>query len=1094
MTERSKSFSFLIALLLAFICEQPARAQAVSATLLGTVTDSTGALVPGAGITVTEVNTGVSRTASTTSAGVYTIPYLSPGRYKVEIAAAGFKKFIRENIELTVAASVRVDASLELGVVSDSVQVTGESPLLQTDRAEIARTYDTQAVRELPFAERTPQALVALSAGVIGLSTATADMEGPWGTTTWRTNGQSNQANNSQVDGVDDNDRLVNKTIYLPPDEAVEEVYISTSNYNAEFGSAGGTVMNIVTRGGTNKLHGSLFEFHRDANLAARSAFNVAPLPKPGFIRNEFGGSVGGPIKKDKTFFFASYQSRHLVQGSFSTNSVPTPAWLTGDFSATPGLHLYDPTTGNADGTGRSPFPNNVIPLGRFNPVAQKLIALFPRPTASAFVNNYGLNVPFHLSGNSYDGRVDHHISDKTKVFFKFNTSRWNATQDAVLGPVIGNGSRSFSYTLTGIVNLTHGFSPTLLTELRLGYNRYYAHVENQDTDPLNKQFGIQNPNPDPISEQTGLASISISGMAAIGGQVYYPLINVNNIFNLVDSWNKIISKHTIKWGGEVRRYRMDRFQPQGLNLGPRGLFVFQPGPTALNGGPALGSYGTFGNSFAGFLLGTPNQTSRTYMPITPTNRTTNFFAFVNDTYQVASRVTLDLGLRYELYTTVKPRYAGGASNYDPATNALLVAGVGGVGMSTGVEVQLTNFQPRFGLSYRFNDKTVVRLGAGVSNFIGQTGFTGGTLSCQFPVIYNVQVGTAGDYRVSGSLNSLPVVPLMAIPSNGIISPAPDQAFFNIPSHNPIPRVYSWSFTIQRAIGGGFTWDVGYVGNIGRNLPEGIGLNTAPPGTGAAGRLLYQKFGRTANTISRAYAVSNSYNSLQTSLRRRFSHGLMLTAAYTFGKALGYGGDQAGGGQSGYMNNLDRSKNHGPLSYDRSHAFVASHVYELPLGRGKRFLRSGGPVGYILGNWQLNGIIQLATGTPFNVTADSTACNCPGNSVTADILKPVRYLKGTGPGQLWFDITSFGQPGSNRFGTAGVYMVRAPGTHIYNMSIFKLFPVKERARIEFRTEFYNLTNTPQWGGPSGNFNSGSFGQITSAGGQRNIQFALRIVF
>ena len=1094
MSQRFGWLSLSILLLWAFNVVPPVHAQAVSATILGTVMDSSGAIVPSATVTVKEVNTGVSRSASTTVAGTYSIPYLSPGKYKVEIGAAGFKKSIRENIQLDVAASVRVDSVLEVGGASESVQVTGEPTLLQTDRAEVARSYDSQAVRELPFAERTPQALAGLSAGVIGLSTGTTDMEGPWGTTTWRTNGMGNQSNNTQVDGIDTNDKLVNKTIYLPPDEGVEEVYISTSNYNAEFGSVGGSVMNIITRGGTNQIHGSLFEFHRDAALAARNAFNVAPVPKPGFIRNEFGASVGGPIKKDKTFYFGSYQGRRLVQSSYTTNSVPVSSWLAGDFSTVPSLRLFDPATGNTDGTGRSPFPNNVIPTSRFNPVAMNLMKQFPSPNAPGLNNNFLANVPLHISGNSYDGRVDHNISDNTKVFFKFNASRWNGVQDAVLGPVIGNGTTSFSYTATGIVNLTHGFSPTLLTELRLGYNRYYVHAQDQNTEALNQKFGIQNPTPDPISDHTGLASIAISGMATVGGPVFYPLINVNNIFNFVDSWNKIIPKHTIKWGVDVRRYRMDRFQPQGLNLGPRGLFNFNSGPTALNGGPALGPFGTFGNSFASFLLGAANQYSRTYMPITPTNRITNFFAFVNDTFQVAPRLTLDLGLRYELYTTVKPRYPGGASNYNPADNTLLVAGVGDVGMSTGVGVQLNNFQPRLGLSYRVNDKTVVRFGAGISNFIAETGFTGGTLSTQFPVIYNVQVGTAGDYRVAGSLNSLPALPIVPIPKNGILSPAPDQAFFNVPFYNPIPKVYSYSLTIQRSLGAGFAWDIGYVGNLGRNLPEGLALNTAPPGTGANGRILFKQFGRTANTIMRAYAVSSSYNSLQSTLRKRFSNGYMMTAAYTYGKGLGYGGDQAGGGQSGYMNNLDLHKNYGLLSFDRKHAFVASHIYEIPAGKGKRWLNRGGPLNYFLGGWQLNGILQFASGTPVTISADSTPCNCPGNSVTADALKPVTYLGGTGPGQFWFDTSAFGAPGANRFGTAGVYLVRAPGTRVYNASIFKIFPVKERVKIEFRTEFYNLTNTPQWGSPAASANSGTFGQITSASGQRNIQFAMRIRF
>jgi hypothetical protein len=1062
--------------------------------MLGTVTDASGAIVPTAAVTVTEVNTGVTRNSSTTAAGTYSIPYLSPGKYKIEITATGFKKFLRENVDVTVASAIRVDAVLQVGSLAETMEVKAESPLLQTDRAEIAETFDTQVVRELPFAERTPQAIVGLVAGVTPPSTATTDMEGPQGTTSFQANGQSSTGNNTQVDGVDNNDPIVNKTIYIPPVESVQEVYVTTSNYNAEFGRAGGAVMNIITRGGTNQLHGSLFEFHRSTNLAARNFFNPVGRPKPTFIRNEFGASVGGPIKKDKTFFFASYQGRYIRQANATTTSVPNADWLAGDFSATPQVNLFDPATGNADGTGRLPFPNNVIPPSRFHSVSKGLLPMIPEANASGFTNNFIVNVPFAYDGNSYDGRIDHNFSEWTKIFFKFNTSRFNLTQKAALGDVIGEGTTSTPYTVTGAVNLTHGFTASLLSELRLGYNRYYAKVNGLNIDrPLSQELGIQNPNPDPISS-TGLARIQISGMPSMGAPVYYPLINVDNIFNIVNTWTKVISKHTIKWGVDVRRLRLDRFQPQGLNLGPRGLFQFNSGTTALPGGPALGPYGSFANSFAAFLIGAPDQTSRTYMSLTPTNRTTHFFSFVHDTFQVSSRLTLDLGLRHELYTSVKPRYAGGASNYDPLTNSLLIAGVGDVGMSTNVDAQLNNFQPRFGISYRVNDKTVIRMGYGISSFTSTWGFTGGTLSTQFPVLYNVQQGVTGDYRADGSFSTLPVVPLMQIPSNGIISPAPDQAFFTIPKHNPMPKTHSYSFTLERELRAGIAWDVAYVGNISRNLPYGLALNTAAPGAGATGRALYQKFGRNANIVERGQGVSSNYNSLQTNVRKRFGGGLSFTAAYTYSKGMGYGGDQAGDGQSGFMNNLDLHTQYAPLDFDRTHMFVASHVYELPLGKSKRYLNRGGPIDYILGNWQLNGILRLATGTPFTVTADSTSCNCPGNRITADALKRAEILGGVGPGQKWFDVTAFGQPGSNRFGTAGRNTVRGPGRKTYDMSLFKNFPVKERMKIEFRGEFYNLTNTPQFSNPSTNLNSGNFGEISSASGQRNIQFGMRLLF
>jgi hypothetical protein len=385
-------------------------------------------------------------------------------------------------------------------------------------------------------------------------------------------------------------------------------------------------------------------------------------------------------------------------------------------------------------------------------------------------------------------------------------------------------------------------------------------------------------------------------------------------------------------------------------------------------------------------------------------------------------------------------------------------------------------------------NKTVIRTGYGLSNFISTRGFTGGTLSTQFPVIYNVQVGSTNDSRVDGSFDSIPPIQFLSIPSNGKITPAPDQALFTIPAKNPMPLVHSYSFTIERDLGGGVVLDVAYVGTLGRNLPYNWSRNTAAPGGGTAGLLLNRQFGRLSSTTERGYGVNNHYNSLQTNLRKRMAHGLLFTVAYTYSKGIGIGSDI-----SSFMNNINIGANRAVVDFDQTHMFVASHVYELPAGKGKRFL-SRGPLSQILGNWQLNGIFRATTGLPLTVTADSTPCNCPGNSVTADALKPVTILGGTGPKQKWFDVTAFAQPGANRWGTAGRNTVRGPGTANYDMSLFKRFPVKDRFNIEFRTEFYNLTNTPLFGNPANSFTSATFGEISSATNQRNIQFALRLLF
>jgi hypothetical protein len=1074
-------------LLLIVLIAPCAFSQAITATLLGTLTDSTGAVVPSVTIVATEVATGVTRRTETNQEGIYTIPYLAPGTYRLEMEAKGFKKVVRDRVELRATVSTRVDATLEPGQVNEVVEVTTESPILQTDRSEVARNFNAKAVTELPLVNRSFQSLVGLMPGVAPPSVDFTAAEDPQGTTFFRANGQGNSANNTQVDGVDNTNPTLGLSIYIPSAEVVQEVNITTTNYNAEFGRAGGAVLNVVTRGGTNQLHGSLFEFNRNRALRARNMFNVVPQPQPNFVRNEFGGTLGGPIVKNKTFYFGGFQGRTLRQSNTVTTTLPVDAWRRGDFSGVAGLTIYDPGSGSPD--GRTPLAGNQVPASRIHPLAGKLLPDFTAANQPGLLSNFIFNVPFRYNGYSYDGRVDHVFGPNTRGFAKFNYSDYEVITGAALGDRIGDGTISTPYTVTAILNLSHSFSPTLLAEFRGGYNRYYTNVNGLDlTSVTNQSLGIVNPNPDSISSQ-GMARINISGgMPGIGTPVVYPLINADNLFNFVNTWNRQSGRHTFKWGVDLHRNRMDRFQPQGLNFGPRGMFNFNPGTTALRGGPGLGSFGQFGNSFAAFLLGAPDQTSRTYMPITPTNRQTQAFLFFHDTFQLSRKLTLDLGMRWELYTPIKPRYAGGASNYDTETNSLLVAGFGNISLANDIKTDWNNFAPRVGFSYRLGSKSVVRGGYGISYYTGRFGFTGGTLSTQFPVLYNIQNGVENDFVVDGTFGVLPPVPVIPIPSNGVISPAPNQAFFTMPKNYPAPMVQSYNFTIQRDLGWGMALDAGYVGSRARNIPYQRQLNAALPGAGANGRPFFAKFGRTANVDLRANGLDNNYNSLQTNLSKRFSNGLQFTAAYTYSKTLGVGDDQGG-----FIVQTDINRNYGPTGYDRTHMFVASHVYELPFGKGKRFVTEG-PMAQVVGGWQLNGVFRKVSGAPFTPVADVTPCNCPGNNNFADAVNPVSYLGGTGRGPLWFDITAFAAPGANRFGNAGRNSLRGPGFTTYDVSMVRNLRLSEKFRLELRGEAYNISNTPRWGNPTNNVNNANFGQILAASGERELQIAVRLTF
>jgi hypothetical protein len=355
-----------------------------------------------------------------------------------------------------------------------------------------------------------------------------------------------------------------------------------------------------------------------------------------------------------------------------------------------------------------------------------------------------------------------------------------------------------------------------------------------------------------------------------------------------------------------------------------------------------------------------------------------------------------------------------------------------------------------------------------------------------------VQQGNTGDFIVDGTLSSLPVVQFVDIPTNGRITPAPNQAFFVIPSRNRLPYVQNFNLTYQRELLNGVTLEAGYVGALGRQLPFNRALNAAAPGTGSAGRPFNVLFGHTADVSLRANGVNSNYNSLQVNLAKRYSQGLTFTLAYTYSKSLDVGNDQPG-----FTNNLDLKRQYGPSGFDRTHMLTASHLVEMPFGKGKRFLGQNRAAGMILGGWQLNGIFRLATGTPFTASADATSCNCPGNGQFADAIAPVTYLGGVGPGQPWFSTSSFALPGPNRFGSAGRNTIRGPRLTNYDVSVFRVFPFSERFRLEYRVEFYNLTNTPHFSNPSGSASSATFGIISSTlsgYGNRQVQMALRLKF
>lgn len=1088
--------------------------QAVTGSIVGNVTDSGGAAIAGAKVTITDINTGIARTAMTSDDGVYVMPYLPPGAFKVEIEKQGFKKYVRDSVRLATGERVRANAELAVGNVNETVEVTTQTPLLQTESADVSQSFEAKKIAELPLNGRNFQNLLTLVPGVVPSNSQVGIFDNPQGTQFLQVNGQNNSANNFQIDGVDNNEPLLGLVVQIPPAEAIQQFSVSTSNYDAEFGRAVGAVVNVTTRPGTNEFHGSLYEFHNNSAFKARNYFQLnrgadGKIHIPNAIKNQFGGTFGGPIYKNRTFFFGDYQGQYQRIGRVPViQTVPTEAFRNGDFSALPAASIiWDPAS-NADPTKRTAFTGNKILANRISTVAQNILKFLPLPNLPGLANNYlPPAIPFRLDTHSFDVRVDHQFSDKTNFFAKYNYFQSRMSDPGLFGDAAGPTATGDGNSLEEgkgrnqvvTLNLTRTFSSTLTTEARFGFTRYFIDARGPGSGrDLSKEVGINGSN-EAGPAHKGLAIIAIEGFPTFGMSTNMPTINADNIFNWINNWTKVSGSHTFKWGADIRRLRMDRLQIQGTSsFGPRGRFAFAPGVTLLQGGAA--QQNTFANAFASFLLGLPDQIGRAIFTTTPTNRSTHLFFFGQDTWQASKKLTFNLGMRYEIYTPITSRLPAGQGNYDPETNNLLVAGVGDVSLSAGIKTDYNNFAPRVGFAYRFGDKdrNVLRGGFGISYFTARFGFTGGTLSTSFPVIADQTIGAAGDFRDAGSITNIPAFTPVPIPSNGVINPAPNIGLFAIPFENNLPTVLSYNLTAQREVMPGLSVEIGYVGNRGYNQPFNRALMVSQPGAGLAGVPLNQKFGRTATTTLRAYGVDSFYNALQASVEKRLSRNLAFTAAYTWSRSIDYTSNNGGLG-----NPLILEFNKAVSDFDRTHSFTLSHTVELPFGRGQKYLNKG-PAAVVLGGWQANGIFQAFSGRPFSVSMSNAQLNGgPNNAQRPDQLRYPSISGLVGPGAKWFDVTAFATPTPNRYGTAGRNTLRGPKLVNYDFSVFKQFQITENKRIEFRTEFYNLTNTPHFNQPASNFSTpASFGSITSTigangvagGGEREVQFALRFLF
>ncbi|HXB75657.1 MAG TPA: carboxypeptidase regulatory-like domain-containing protein [Candidatus Acidoferrales bacterium] len=1100
---RSKKFSHcLIALAVLLVVSRATRAQVLYGSLTGNVTDASGGVVSTAKVEARNIGTSISKQVTCDDRGSYVINDLQAGTYRVTVSAPSLSTFVAENVQLDANTVRRVDAQMQVAQVSQTVTVDASAAALQTERADVGSEIQSTQVANLPLGgNRNFQTLLRLVPGSSPPAPSHSSAGNPTGALQSYVNGGADTSNSTRIDGTAVlNFWEGNIIAYVPPAEAIEAVNIVTASFDAEQGQAGGSVVNISIKSGTNTFHGAAWEYNTNSDLKARNFFYYG-ANNPKNILNQFGLAMGGPIVKNKLFFFADWERYMLRQSVSGLQSVPTDALRQGNFAGT-GTTIYNPLTGNPDGTGRAPFANNQIPSSLLSPAAMKMAALLPLPNQGiGIANNYFGSASLQYTRDNVDIKINYNPNGKSTLFGRYSVMPAQIFDPQALGPAGGNtfdgGQPGTAPSLTQVAALggTFNVTPHLLLDANIGFVREPLAAKNVD---LTKNYGsdvlgIPGTNgPNPL--QGGYPNFVINGFSSLGNP------NVSNPFQFRDndflyaanvSWMK--GSHSLRFGGEFDRYQINHFQAQ-LKYGVRGGFNFTGGLTALNGGAAPNAY----NGWADFMLGLPQAMGKDNQYINPaTVRESTYSFYVRDQWQVSRKLTIDYGARYEFYPFAARDHFGG-NRYDPGTNLALLGGINGVPGDTGVDVGRGQLKPRVGVAYRLNERTVVRAGFGISS--DPYYFT--NMRDAYPAVISQQYAGANSYTAAGSLaTGIPV----------LVGPNISQGSFPLPSNvgtltfpQDFNRGYieSYNLTAQRDVGLGFNAQAAYVGTRTVRPVSEVNVNAAGPGGGNAGTPLFQKFGN-ANTINDQIPfLGGRYNSLQSQLTRRVK-GNVLGVVYTYSRAIDYFDTENASLTWAWEPMWSRNK--ALAGYDRTHNFQTYAVYEVPFGHAHR-LANHGIAAAIAGGWSVNTVLSRMSGTPFTVTSSGTSVNAPGNTQTADqVLPTAQILGGHGPNSPYFNPLAFAPVTAVRFGTSGRDIVRGPGFFNLDASVFRDFNVREGWKLQFRTEAYGLTNSPVFANPGATASNATFSNgaitnyngydiISSSTGDRQIRFALKLLF
>ncbi len=1069
--------TFSLPLLLAIVAA-PVSAQVEQARVTGTVRDSSGAVVPKARVSFVQEETNVEHQAETNELGVYVSVPLRVGRYRVSASADGFKRAVRAGIMLRIQETVLVDFTLEIGALSETVDVADAPPLLETTDVSQGQVIDNKKIVDLPLNGRDFLALAGLSSGAVPVT-------GQKGSTGFSANGMRTELNNYMLDGLDNN---MHQQAYTggqgqavePSVDAIQEFKVQTNAYSAEFGNNMGAVVNVALKSGTNAVHGTLFEFVRNEQFDAKNFFDSPQAAVPPYKQNQFGATIGGPILHNRTFFFGDYEGRRQHTSGTNLSTVPSQAERNGDFSqsfrGTNRVVIYDPASYNPAGQTRQPFAGAIIPAARLDPTGAAAAGLYPLPNRPGIVNNFLFNPVNPLTEDKFDVRIDHNFGPSDMIFVRvsYQWSDWIQNQNLPAPAFGGNTSALDNASRSYALSHTHIFSPHLFTTLRLGYNQLMTdRIAPVDTN-FNKQIGLKGL---PF-DLAGLATFSVSGFRGLGTMSGNPNRTDSQVRQFKNDLTWMRGRHNLKFGLSLtwpQSPQVHYYQANGV-FTMNGNFTRQP------------STGRDGFSMADLVLGLPYQSQLSGRAQSALRRRL-YHTYVQDEFKVSGRLTLSLGLRYEFIAPWVDKYNRLANfdiDTDPSRPRLLLAKEGSTEERSTVKVDYLNFAPRFGLAYRSGDRTVLRTGYGI--YYGGVEHIGDRyLHAGPPFFFQSSFFT-------DSINPS-IVLRNGYPPGATTANVTNLQTISQDRNNVTPYSQQWNFTIERQLMTNLTVDVSYIGNKANHLLRRIDTNTAPPGPGdinsrrPATRLevpgLPYVVTPLADTFRREWTSNSIYHGLQIKLEKRLSAGLSFLGAYMWSKAID---DVIDVPPDPHNLRLERglSDNHIP------HRFVTSYNYDLPAGRGRRFL-NGAPrlLEAALGGWAVAGILTLSAGDRVNVSVQGAPANT-GQADRPNMIREPKLGRDERTLERWFDTGAFVRQPNFTIGNAPRNAVASPGLANMDFAVYKTFRLVERLELQFRAEAFNATNTPHFSNPGGQLGASGFGVISSAGDPRLLQLGLKL--